>query len=106
MYKNGIPKPSFFRDRNGLSCDLARFSTPERSRRGYADAPWPEEAGLVEFRARDVRDARSDVQHTPLKKPNWPFRNYAHCILNPNPPTEGIDHLTRVCTWRIPQRVR
>src|SRR6266699_160374 len=46
IYKPGTPragklKPSFFRDKKGLSFDLARFSTMERSRIGHAEKPYP-----------------------------------------------------------------
>src|SRR5213594_140312 len=59
VYADGTIKPAFFRDVSGLSCDLARFSTPERSRRGHGRQPYPQETGLVEFRARHVRAAGS-----------------------------------------------
>ncbi|MDQ3280220.1 MAG: hypothetical protein M3Q69_02275 [Acidobacteriota bacterium] len=81
--KDGSIKPSFFRDRRGhYSCDIAAFSTPEQSRRGYADPPaWnPDEAGLVEFTAGDVRHCSSnggpDVEHAPVQTQR--VVNYSH----------------------------
>lgn len=81
--KDGSIKPSFFRDRRGhYSCDLAAFSTPEQSRRGYANPPaWnPEEAGLVEFSAGDVRSCSTsdgpDVNHAPVRSER--VVNYSH----------------------------
>jgi hypothetical protein len=79
IYRDGKIKPSFFRDRRGnYSCDLALFSTREKSRRGYAHPPaWsPDEAGLVEFTAADVRKANTDVVHTPIR--NERATNYSH----------------------------
>jgi hypothetical protein len=81
--KDGSIKPSFFRDRRGhYSCDIAAFSTPERSRRGYANPPaWdPDEAGLVEFSAGDVRNCSAtggaDVSHAPERSER--VVNYSH----------------------------
>jgi hypothetical protein len=83
--KDGSIKPSFFRDRRGhYSCDIAVLSTPEQSRRGYADPPaWnPDDAGLVEFSASDVRNcggtagAPADVNHAPVR--NERIVNYSH----------------------------
>jgi len=102
IYKNGRPKPAFFRDKSGLSCDLAKFSTPERSRRGFADPPWPAEAGLVEFSRRDVRDAKSDVKHKPIATP----RNYAHCQLDVPLDKKGEQHMADAARWRIEQRLK
>jgi hypothetical protein len=68
--RHGEIKPSFFRDRRGgYSCDLAAFSTREKSRRGYRQPPaWnPDEAGLVEFKAADVRHIDADVIHAPVR---------------------------------------
>lgn len=61
---------------------MAAFSTPERSRRGYADPPaWnPDEAGLVEFSAGDVRHCSAsggpDVEHAPVRTER--VVNYSH----------------------------
>lgn len=83
--KDGSIKPSFFRDRRGhYSCDIAAFSTREKSRRGYANPPaWnPDEAGLVEFSAGDVRNCREaggadlDVSHAPVRTDR--IVNYSH----------------------------
>lgn len=77
---DGSIKSGFFKNKDGLSCDLARLSTMERSRRGHGEPPpWPDEAGLVEFSVGAVRNAGSgvDVVHVPLRPPEDPF-NYAH----------------------------
>lgn len=81
--KDGSIKPSFFRDRRGhYSCDIAAFSTREQSRRGYAKPPaWnPDEAGLVEFSAADVRNCSRtggpDVNHAPERSAR--IVNYSH----------------------------
>jgi hypothetical protein len=77
--RQGSIKPAFFRDRRGnYSCDLAAFSSREKSRRGYAQPPaWnPEEAGLVEFKVADVRHANTDVIHAPIKDERT--TNYSH----------------------------
>jgi hypothetical protein len=101
--KTGMIKPSFFRDRSGLSCDLARFTTPEASRLGHGDQDSPAEAGLVEFRALDVRRCGSDVQHAPVKTPR---PNYAHSMFTSVVEgTEGED-LARAACFRIPHRLR
>jgi hypothetical protein len=77
---DGTVKPGFFKDKRGLSCDLARFSTVEQSRRGHQDPPaWPNEAGLVEFTVGAVRDVGSDVEHKPLRNPPDDMNNYSHC---------------------------
>ena len=75
LYENGDIKPAFFRDKTGLSCDLARFSTVERSRRGYNPPPWPDAAGLVEIRVTHARAAGSDVRHKPI---SGRYPNYSH----------------------------
>lgn len=73
---DGTLKPSFFRDKRGLSCDLARMSSVERSRRGYGEPPpWPDEAGLVAFTVGAVEASGSSVGHEPLSDNN----NYSHC---------------------------
>jgi hypothetical protein len=81
--KDGSIKPAFFRDRRGhYSCDLAAFSTPEQSRRGYANPPaWnPDEAGLVEFSTGCVRNCSTsggpDVNHAPVRSAR--IVNYSH----------------------------
>jgi hypothetical protein len=104
VYATGELKPSFFRDESGLSCDLARFSTPEASRRGHAEQPYPLEAGLVEFKVLDVRAVGSDVEHVPLQISP---RNYAHSqftsiIERP----DGEEQLVAAASFRIPQRFR
>ena len=101
--KTGQPKPSFFRDKNGLSCDLARFSTPERSRLGHGATPYPSESGLVEVNARLVRDAGSDVRHAPVKVPR---RNYAHAQLTSALSSIGADLLAKNARYRIRQSFR
>jgi hypothetical protein len=77
--KDGTIKPAFFRDRRGgYSCDIAAFSTPEESRRGYKSPPaWnPDDAGLVEFTASNVRSITCDVRHAPLNTAE--IVNYSH----------------------------
>jgi hypothetical protein len=83
--KDGSIKPSFFRDHRGhYSCDIAAFSTREQSRRGYANPPaWnPDEAGLVEFSAVDVRSCSKtagpgpNVNHVPVRDER--IVNYSH----------------------------
>ena len=84
--KNGKLKRGFFRDKRGLSCDLAIFSTIEKSRRGNLLPPWPEGSGLVEFEVATIRseNVQSDVHHDPKKKVKRKNRkNYAHSILLP-----------------------
>jgi hypothetical protein len=103
VYANGEIKPAFFRDIHGLSCDLARFSTPERSRRGYGQQAFPQGAGLVEFRARHVRAAGSDVRHEPKKEPP---PNYAHSQFTVCLERAGQDLLKREAQFRIAQGVR
>lgn len=104
VYADGSIKPSFFRDRRGgLSCDLARLSTTKRSRRGYVPPPWPEESGLVAFRAHDVRDSGSDVDHFPLKEP---AENYSHCQFTQQLTKKGEVHLADAARFAVEQRVR
>ncbi|OGQ77412.1 MAG: hypothetical protein A2289_25255 [Deltaproteobacteria bacterium RIFOXYA12_FULL_58_15] len=81
MKPNGEIKISFFRDnRHGTSCDLARFSTREKSRRGHSQASRRgADAGLVEFSAADVRSVGSDVHHRPHR--DQVESNYAHAEL-------------------------
>lgn len=85
LYENGDIKPSFFRDKNGLSCDLARFSTVERSRRGYNAPPWPDAAGLVEIRVMHARKAGSDVGHKPISGecPNYSHSQFTEYLTTP-----------------------
>ncbi|MCU0649094.1 MAG: hypothetical protein MUF00_13925, partial [Gemmatimonadaceae bacterium] len=58
LYADGRPKPSFFRDKSGLSCDIARFSTVEDSRLGHGEVPFPVESGLVRFSRASGRKVR------------------------------------------------
>jgi hypothetical protein len=81
--RDGQLKPGFFRDKRGLSCDLARFSTREKSRLGRG--LWPTTAGLVEISAGLVRGVtqiktHSDVLHDPVTEPK---KNYAHSVVLP-----------------------
>jgi hypothetical protein len=96
--KKGKIKPSFFRDKRGMSCDLAIFSSIEKSRRGCLLPPWPENSGLIEFSVNTIRLLHSDISHHPLKRnKNNPRRrkNYAHCQLT----TElGKDELDLICS--------
>lgn len=95
LKRNGKPTAAFFRDRNGLSCDLAIFTTTERSRRGIKRPPWPEGTGLVEFSVALVRDPpiESDVRHHPLKKSKSQRKNYAHCRLSTHLDADQGRHL-------------
>ena len=102
VYADGSIKPAFFRDRRGVSCDLARLSTREKSRRGYSPPPWPEESGLVAFRAEQVRAAGGDVQHVPLRQPTL---NYAHCQFVPELVLDE-DSLAGAAWFEVPQRIR
>jgi len=98
-YKDsGKPKPSFFRDKNGLSCDLARLSTPARSKLGHGPKPYPPGSGLVEFTAERVRAAGSDVSHEPVKLPR---QNYAHAQLSSTLDGTGADLLAKAATYVI-----
>lgn len=106
IYKPGTPragklKPSFFRDKKGLSFDLARFSTKERSRIGHAEKPYPVGTGLVEFSAAHVREAGSDVHHKPIKHP----KNYAHAQLAVVLTAAGEEHMSKVTRFVVEQRL-
>lgn len=78
---DGTLKSNFFRDKNGLSCDLASYTTIKRALRGVQDPPRPLFGGLVEFSVESVRSPEigSDVEHKPAIL-NY-RRNYAHCQL-------------------------
>jgi hypothetical protein len=103
VYETGEIKPSFFRDRSGLSCDLARFSTEEVSKRGHAEEDYPPEAGLVEFTVRDVRGVGSDVGHVPMKTPR---RNYAHSQLTTFIEKPQAEQLVAAAFFIIQQRFK
>lgn len=96
IYKPGTPragelKPSFFRDKRGLSFDLARFSTVEGTRRGHAPTPYPVQSGVVQLTGLMVRQAGTDVEHVPVLTP---ARNYAHCQFTSVPEQGGLDFLS------------
>lgn len=101
--ETGQPKPAFFRDKSGLSVDLARFSNPERSRIGHAEKPYPRETGLIELTVRRVRDAGSDVGHVPVSAPR---RNYAHAQFTSVPGSSGLDQLSKGARYKIQQRFK
>jgi hypothetical protein len=102
LYEHGGIKPVFFRDKNGLSCDLARFSSMEQSRRGYKPPPWPDAAGLVEFSACDVRMANSDIEHKPL---SGEHPNYSHSQLTTLLSKPEQELMCTVAKFRVkPQR--
>ena len=90
---SGEVKPSFFRDRTGLSCDLSRFSTVEHSRRDP-----PPESGLVELSVVSVRKVGSDVCHVPTRDPRT---NYAHCQFSVHLGTEEAEDLLALSSMRI-----
>jgi hypothetical protein len=101
LYPDGRIKPAFFRDSSGLSCDLARFSTPETSRLGHAISVGrnrPPGTGLVEFTAGAVRARGSDVKHRPAQE----FHNYSHCQFTSNLTTAQARSLCEVATFLIP----
>jgi hypothetical protein len=82
MRKNGEIKHAFFRNKYGISCDLAIFSKKEATRLGRGN--WPEYAGLTQFSAFAIRQAtkektKSDVFHDPDKK----LKNYSHSVISP-----------------------
>lgn len=88
---NGQLKPGFFKDKNGLSCDMALYTTVKRALYGAQKPPRPNGAGLSEFSAKDTRSKKvnSDVEHKPIcnveklpEKDNSVvklMKNYAHC---------------------------
>lgn len=85
---DGTLKPGFFRDINGVSCDIAVYSTVKSSLRGYDDTPRPQGSGLAEFLVSAARKIAVvpntiDVNHDPQKYPNGK-RNYAHSLLVKN----------------------
>lgn len=104
LKSDGTLKPAFFRDKRGLSCDLARFSTVERSRLGMVVPPvWPSTSGLARFAVRDVRRAGTTVSHVPVRasttvvaEQTRPVRaNYAHC--------QFVDELTTATAKQLAQ---
>ncbi len=101
MYENGKIKPSFFRDRSGLSCDIARFSTVEKSRRGYVPPPWPDAAGLVGIKVSHARQAGSDVLHKPLP---GKYPNYSHSQFAAHLTTDQAALLCKVAEFRVKPR--
>lgn len=78
---SGEIKPGFFKDKNGLSCDLASYTTVKRALLGIQSPPRPKFSGLVEFSVASVRDPKvnSDVIHKPIALNGR--KNYAHCQL-------------------------
>ena len=100
LKKTGEVKRAFFRDKTGLSCDIARFSTAERSRRGHADPlAWPAESGLLEFSVASVRKVGSDVCHVPVRNPPT---NYAHCEFSVWLTTDQAEDLVELAEMCIP----
>jgi len=96
-------KPSFFRDRNGLSLDLARFSTVERSRLGHGERPYPVESGLAEVRVGEVRAVGTDIEHLPVKSPR---RNYSHVQFTSALDVSRADGLARTAKMIVPPSFR
>ncbi len=78
--KNRCAKRSAFRDKRGpLSVDLAKFSSLEKSRRGYRLKQFPEDAGLVEITIESAnRFGAGGVHHVPIDTPEEP-KHYCHC---------------------------
>ena len=102
VYKDtGRPKPAFFRDKSGLSVDLSRLSSPERSRVGHGAKPYPTESGLVEIRVSMVRDAGTDVNHVPVREPRL---NYAHAQFTSLLGSSGLQALAQAAHYRIQPR--
>jgi len=94
LRNDGTPRPAFFRDKNGVSCDLSRFSTQEKSRFGHKIPPrWGKGAGLVEFCVKDASEAGSNVEHHPVKTQE--VLNYAHCQLATHLSTKQADQLRK-----------
>lgn len=98
----GKPKPAFFRDRSGLSCDLAILSTKEKSRLGYGNPPRPAYSGLAQFTVDNVRctPVSSDVHHAPVHL-NGEY-NYAHSMVNDYLDGKRADEMVIRCTIPIP----
>jgi len=81
---DGSIKPGFFKNKDGLSTDLSKFSTVEKSRRGRAKPPWPASAGLVEFKVMDLKEVsagQTNVAHDPIRTTQ--VKNYSHTISLP-----------------------
>lgn len=105
--KTGEIKRAYFRDnRGGYSCDIALFSTPERSRRGYATpAAWDgDAAGLVQFSAGQVRgcapsNSGLDVRHAPVATET--LRNYSHAEFTRILSAEEEDAMVKKATLLI-----
>jgi hypothetical protein len=74
------PKRSFFRDKKGLSLDLARFSTRELTMEGYClSHPFHPSSGLAEMPVAALNEADGDVRHKPVLEPDED--HYCHCQL-------------------------
>lgn len=90
--ESGELKSSYFRDEDGLSCDLASYTTRKKAKRGIREKPWPNYSGLVEFFVKDIRnaDVKGEIYHNPLKRDKKlkTRRNYSHCLIKPAPPKE------------------
>jgi hypothetical protein len=91
--KTGKIKPTYFRDkRGGFSCDIALFSSREKSRIGYRHPPaWPPGAGLVEFKAYSVRNAGCDIVHVPLR--DSMTLNYSHAQFTAVLSDDGVNSM-------------
>lgn len=106
--KKGKLKPGFFKDPDGVSCDLAAYTTEDRARLGLMDPPRPDYSGLVEITVGDVRgvSGRCDVKHDPLRSPKT---NYAHCHFTDLLSTGQAKALNRASIFRVApdvQRIR
>jgi hypothetical protein len=89
---DGTIKSSFFRDRDGVSCDLADFTTKKAAMRGSAPKPRPDYAGLVEFDAKTLRAHGREPAHDPTDNP-LEGKDYAHTLFES--PTES--NRTKLC---------
>ena len=97
--KTGKVKPAFFKDKTGLSCDLASLTTEELAMRGSNINPRPTYSGLVEFSVENVRSpgVDCDVLHKPL---SW-WRNYAHCQFARLLEVLEREEMVKRCTMRV-----
>ena len=97
---DGTLKPGFFRNKNGLSCDLALYTTRKRCLRGMKMKPWPVYSGLVGFDVESVRQEGSDVKHKPLREkyPDGKHVNYAHCQFTENLTNGESNRLIRIAS--------
>jgi len=98
-------KPNFFVDKNGLSCDLAKFTNLEQTRLGYVNPKFDSRSGVVAITPKIVSEIsknRVRVLHRPVKSKVLGDRkflkNYGHCQLEPQlTGAESRELLKRCC---------